>query len=150
MDTTVQETSNQSLYFDHQSRGYFYFQEELDEGIKWFVKTLEDEFKVKIDRSQISYEGNELYLDEIDESVIPNEMIKELPEQLMFETMMFNDSEGTEWIGAIVSHPDSRQWLLQIILKDAKPVLRKLIEKEYQWLIQKHYNLFLMTRLKES
>ena len=98
--------------------------------LDWFVKTLEDEFKVEVDRNQISYEGNELYLDEIDESLIPSEMTKGLPDPLLFETMMFEDEQGTEWIGAIASHPESREWLIEIILKNGEPVLRKLVGRE--------------------
>jgi hypothetical protein len=98
--------------------------------INWFVETLQKEFLVEGDRNQISYEGNELYLDEIDESLVPSEMTKGLPEALLFETMIFEDSEGTEWIGIIAIHPDSREWLLQVLLKDGVSVLRKRIEKE--------------------
>jgi hypothetical protein len=39
--------------------------------LDWFVKKLEMEFSLEVDRNQISYEGNELYLDKIDESLIP-------------------------------------------------------------------------------
>ncbi len=97
--------------------------EELD----WFVKVLEDKFQVAVNRAQISYEGNELYLDEIDVSLIPSELTTGLPDILLFETMMFEDKQGTEWIGAIASHPDSREWLIEIILKDGEPELRKMV-----------------------
>ncbi|MFV2046287.1 hypothetical protein ACEWK1_02820 [Metabacillus sp. YM-086] len=96
--------------------------------LDWFVQTLEDEFQVVADRNRISFEGNELFLDEIDESLIPSEMATGLPESLLFETMLFEDHHGTEWIGVIASHPDSREWLLQIILKESEPVLRKMIK----------------------
>jgi hypothetical protein len=99
------------------------------EEINWFVETLEKEFLVEVDKNQISYEGNELYLDKIGESLIPSEMIEGLPEALLFETMVVEDKAGTEWIGTIALHPDNREWLLQIILKDGVPVLRKRIEK---------------------
>lgn len=52
--------------------------------LDWFVQMLVDEFRVIVDRNQISFEGNELYLDEIDESLIPNEMTKGLPEKLQY------------------------------------------------------------------
>lgn len=57
--------------------------------LDWFVETLERRFEVKVNREQISHEGNELYLDEIDESLIPSEMLSDLPESLLFETMVF-------------------------------------------------------------
>ncbi|MEC2055485.1 hypothetical protein I6J18_16135 [Peribacillus psychrosaccharolyticus] len=39
--------------------------------LDWFVRTLELEFHLVVEKEQISYEANELYLDEIDESLIP-------------------------------------------------------------------------------
>lgn len=93
--------------------------------LDWFVETLEQNHAVKVNRNHISYEGNELYLDEVDESFIPHEMAEALPEKLLFETMMFDDEDGTEWIGAIAFRPNSPEWLLQILVKDGEPVLRK-------------------------
>ena len=98
--------------------------------LDWFVKTLESEFSVEVDRNQISYEGNELYLDEIDESLIPSEMLDNLPESLLFETMVFDHEDGTEWLGMVAMDVETREWYLQVILKDGEPVLRKRIEKE--------------------
>jgi hypothetical protein len=79
--------------------------------INWFVETLEKEYLVEVDKNQISYEGNELYLDEIEESLIPSEMTEGLPEALLFETMIFEDEVGTEWIGIIALHPSNREWI---------------------------------------
>ncbi|MFC6040523.1 hypothetical protein ACFPYN_13940 [Paenisporosarcina macmurdoensis] len=95
------------------------------EELNWFVDTLENEFQVKMDRRQISYEGNELYLDEIDESLIPSEMFDSLPESLLFETMLYEDDIKTEWLGVIALHPKTNEWCLQVILKDGVVVLRK-------------------------
>lgn len=98
--------------------------------LDWFVQTLEGEFQVEVDRNQISYEGNELYLDEIDESLVPNEMLIGLPKSLLFETMLFEDQQGTEWIGIIAMHPEDNYWCLQVILKDGNLVLRKRVGQE--------------------
>lgn len=100
------------------------------EELNWFVETLENEFQIEVERGQISYEGNELYLDEIDESLIPSEMFKNLPEAMLFETMLYEDLEKTEWLGVIALHPETNEWCLQVILKNGKPVLRKKVEKE--------------------
>lgn len=100
------------------------------EKLLWFKQVLENEFEVMVDEKQISYEGNELYLDEIDESLIPSEMLSDLPESLLFETMVFDGEDGTEWLGIIGMQIDSREWHLQVILKDGEPVLRRRIEKE--------------------
>ncbi|WP_108668939.1 hypothetical protein [Peribacillus acanthi] len=100
------------------------------EELEWFVSILENEFDVKVEMNQISYEGNELYLDEIDESLIPREMFEDLPESLLFETMLIEDQQGTEWLGIIALHPETYEWCLQMILKDGVPVLRRLVDKE--------------------
>jgi hypothetical protein len=76
--------------------------EELD----WFVNVLENEFQVKVNQNQIGYEGIELYLEEIDQSLIPSELSINLPEALLFETMLFDDERGTEWLGVIALHPE--------------------------------------------
>lgn len=97
--------------------------------LDWFVETLEGKFEVKVDLEQISYEGNELYLDEIDESLIPSEMLSDLPESLLFETMVFDGEDGTEWLGIIGMQIESREWHLEVILKEGEPVLRRRIRK---------------------
>lgn len=97
--------------------------------LNWFVKTLECEFSIEVNCDQVSYEGNLLCLDEIDESLIPLETKHNLPDPLLFEMMMFIGEDGTEWIGAIAFYPDSREWLIKIILKDGEPILRKLVAK---------------------
>lgn len=99
------------------------------EELNWFVDTLENEFQVKVNRKQIGYEGIELYLDEIDETLIPREMFDELPESLLFETMLYENG-GTEWLGVIALHPETNEWCQQVILKDGKPVLRRKVEVE--------------------
>ncbi|URM33401.1 hypothetical protein LLY41_02650 [Cytobacillus firmus] len=98
--------------------------------LDWFVETLQCNYKVKVDSEQISYEGNELYLDEIDESLIPSEMLNDLPQSLLFETMLYEDASGTEWLGVIALHPRTNEGCLQVILKDGEPVLRKRKERQ--------------------
>jgi hypothetical protein len=100
--------------------------EELD----WFVSVLDNKFQVKVNQDQIGYEGTELYLDEIDESLIPKELTINLPEALLFETMLFEDEGGTEWLGVIALHPETNDWCLQVILKDGVPVFRQLVKEE--------------------
>ena len=98
--------------------------------LDWFVSILESEFHIEVDKRQISYEGNELYLDETDESLIPLDMLNGLPYPLLFETMVFDGEGGTEWLGIVAMDLKTREWYLQMILKDGKPVFRKRIEKE--------------------
>ena len=98
--------------------------------LDWFVRTLESEFHIEVDKGQISYEGSELYLDEIDESLISSDMLTGLPEPLLFETMVFDYEDGTEWLGVIAMNLATREWYLQIILKNEEVVYKKEIKKE--------------------
>lgn len=100
------------------------------EELNWFVNILRAYFNVNVHLEGVSYEATELHVDEIDESLVPQELIKNLPETLIFETMLFYDDEGTEWLGAVALHPDTRESCFQVVLKDGEPVLRKLVEKE--------------------
>ncbi|MBG9545520.1 hypothetical protein ABE29_23045 [Cytobacillus firmus] len=100
------------------------------EQLNWFVSILKVNFNVNAHLKEVSYESTELHLDEIDESLVPQELIKNMPETLIFETMVFYDNEGTEWLGAVALHPDTKESCLQVVLKDGEPVLRKLVEKE--------------------
>lgn len=99
--------------------------------LDWFVNVLKSEFNVKVVKQFLSFEGNVLYVDEIDEALIPSELIDELPKNLLFETMMYVD-DGVEWLGAIIMHPDTRKWLIQFILKDGEVVLRNHLGKEME------------------
>jgi hypothetical protein len=101
------------------------------EELEWFVSVLDDKFQVKVNQNQIGYEGTELYLEEIDQSLIPSELSINLPEALLFETMLFEDEEGTEWLGVIALHPETNDWCLQVIMKDGEVVLRQLLTKPH-------------------
>lgn len=99
--------------------------------LDWFVKTLECEFQIEVDRGQIGYEANELYIDEIDQSLMPSEMLDNLPKSLLLETMVFVSLEGTEWLGVIAMHPEIKKWCLQVILKNGvSAVLRRIVGKD--------------------
>jgi hypothetical protein len=100
------------------------------EEVNWFVGILKDKFHVQVTHDQVGYEGTELYVDEIDESLIPKELLETMPEALLFETMLVCDEEGTEWLGVVALHPETNEWCLQVILKEGEPVMRELVEKE--------------------
>lgn len=98
-------------------------------ALDWFVRTLENDFHVIAKQEHISFEGTILYLDEIMESLIPKELSVELPESMIFETMLYYDDENVEWLGMIAMDVDTREWYYQSIFKDSVPVLRRRITK---------------------
>lgn len=93
--------------------------------LNWFMSTLEGEFNVKVHEDSISFEGNELYLEELDEALIPSPFRNDLPEPLLLETMVFDSEDGTEWLGFIAMDINTRHWFLQGILKGGELVLIK-------------------------
>ncbi|ANS76122.1 hypothetical protein AWM70_17300 [Paenibacillus yonginensis] len=93
--------------------------------LDWFVTTLESEFQVRVNREEVSYEAVELSFNELDESLIPRELIHDLPEFLLFETLVYDSEDGTEWLGVIAMSTETKKWHLQMILKSGEPLLRR-------------------------
>ncbi|SFM20347.1 hypothetical protein [Salibacterium qingdaonense] len=100
------------------------------EEVEWFIDSLETTFQISVDRKEVSYEGTELYLDEIDPVLVPTEILNHMPIALLFETMIVVDKEGTEWLGAIALHPTTMEWCLQVMFRDGQPVYRRTMMKE--------------------
>ncbi|WP_233523000.1 hypothetical protein [Peribacillus saganii] len=93
--------------------------------IDWFITTLEHYFQVKVQREKVSFEGIELCHEEIDESLIPREHMNVLPDPLLFETMLYIDEEGNEWIAGVVIEEFSREWLYTVWLKNGETAAYK-------------------------
>jgi hypothetical protein len=91
--------------------------------LDWFVEKLGEQ-GVQVDRERISTEANELYIEDIDDSLIPQADRAGLPRSLIFETMLYEDSNEIEWIGAIALDLDDRRWRYLIIIKDGESILR--------------------------
>ncbi|OXT14905.1 hypothetical protein B9K06_23750 [Bacillus sp. OG2] len=92
--------------------------------LDWFVEKLVEQ-GVQVDKERISTEANELYIEDIDVSLIPQADRAGLPRSLNFETMLYEDIEGIEWIGAVALNLNNRQWKYLIIIKDGEPILRR-------------------------
>ncbi|MCK6207144.1 hypothetical protein KZX50_17030 [Bacillus infantis] len=78
-----------------------------------------------MDKDRISSEANELYIEHIDDSLIPQADRVGLPQNLIFETMLYEDIDEIEWMGAIALGLVDRQWRYLIIIKDGVAILRK-------------------------
>lgn len=59
---------------------------------------------------------------------VPAELLYELPEKLLFETMIYEQEYGTEWIGAVVMDSETREWYLQVLLKDGEAIIRQKVD----------------------
>jgi hypothetical protein len=92
--------------------------------LEWFVEKLVEQ-GVQVDKDRISTEANELYIEDIDDSLIPQADRWGLPQSLIFETLLYEDTEDIEWVGAIALDLDNRRWRYLIIIKDGDPILRR-------------------------
>ncbi|KIL45558.1 hypothetical protein KP77_28500 [Jeotgalibacillus alimentarius] len=99
--------------------------EELD----WFIRVMKETFDLTITEADIGYEGVELFVDEIDQALVPAEYLEDVPDALLFETMLVYDSKGNDWLGAIALHPETKEWLMQVILKNGQSVYRKKVNE---------------------
>ncbi|KZZ85055.1 hypothetical protein [Bacillus sp. SJS] len=103
---------------------------EKEEGkeLDWFIGTLAPLIGLNIHDSDVSSEGVILFKDEVMDCFVPAVLLRDLPEKLLFETMIYEHEEGTEWIGAVVMDSETREWYLQVLLKDGEAVIRQKVD----------------------
>ena len=70
--------------------------QELTREIESFLKTLEGGFDLKVPFEDVSVEAVELGIDEVDDFYLPIEVMGELPETLLYEMMIVDDTDGNE------------------------------------------------------
>jgi hypothetical protein len=99
--------------------------------LEWFVCTLQKEFGLEVEASDIGIEATELGMDEVEDFFIPMELFDEIPETIVYEIMIVDDELDNVWVGAIAFYPNSPEWCLQVITKNGEVVLRKLFTKSH-------------------
>lgn len=103
---------------------------ELSVEMEWFVVTLQNEFDVVVNVADVSVEAVELGLDEVEEVFVPQEIMGELSETLLFEIMVVDDADGNTWVGAVGFHVDSPHWCIRAITKNGQMIIRKVLSLE--------------------
>ncbi|MFB1082170.1 hypothetical protein [Jeotgalibacillus sp. JSM ZJ347] len=86
---------------------------------------MKKEFDLTIIKADIGYEGVELHVEEIDQALVPVEYLENVPDALRFETMLVYDPKGNDWLGAIALYPVTKEWLMQVILKNGHSLYRR-------------------------
>ncbi len=99
----------------------------ISSEVQWFIHTLRKDYGVKVTAQDVSTEGLELGMDEVDSAFIPQELFEIIPSTLLYELMIVEDSEENVWCGAIGFYPNSPDWCLQVITKNDEVQLRKLL-----------------------
>lgn len=99
----------------------------ISSEVNWFVRILRKDYGIKVTAQDVSTEGLELGMDEVDAAFIPQELFEVIPSTLLYELMIVEDSEENVWCGTIGYYPNSPEWCLQVITKNDEVQLRKLL-----------------------
>ena len=99
----------------------------ISREVHWFTKILRRDFGIKITHEDVSVEGLELGMDEVDSTFIPQELFEVVPSTLLYELMVVDDIEGNVWSATIAFYPNSPQWCLKVITRNDFVKFRKLL-----------------------
>ncbi|WP_112182541.1 hypothetical protein [Paraliobacillus zengyii] len=86
-----------------------------------FVNYMKKTHNIKVNIDKVIFEGLSMYKTEIDENVFPVNVLKGLPDPLLFLTTVYMDQNEQEWIFSIVTEIDiADRWLHAICIKDGE------------------------------
>ncbi|RDW21496.1 hypothetical protein CWR48_02900 [Oceanobacillus arenosus] len=79
-------------------------------------------FQMIVPRENVSYEAHRFTHEDIDDSLIPVEHLKQLPNPLLLQSYLYVDQKDKQWIAGIVIEENTRILLYEIWLKDGKAI----------------------------
>ncbi|KIQ94698.1 hypothetical protein LH47_01166 [Anoxybacillus thermarum] len=79
--------------------------------IDWFVTAMKRTFNVAVNIDEVGYEAYELYHEELDNYLVPEEHLEKLPNPLLFETLRYVDENRNEWIAGFVGEKLYEVWI---------------------------------------
>lgn len=97
------------------------------ESIQLFRKILKEHGDMELEESKITIESTELYQDEIDERLIPIEHLKLLPDPILFDTVLYEDEKGSEWLAGIVINPATREREYIVLILNGEPMVHQFL-----------------------
>lgn len=100
---------------------------QLSRELEWFLDTLRGEFGVEVDVSDIGTEATTLGITDVEDFYVPNEVLDNPPETLLYEIMIVDDEFANVWVGVIAFYPDSPEWCLQVVTKNDEIVFRNVL-----------------------
>ncbi|MEW9122020.1 MAG: hypothetical protein AB2421_04855 [Thermotaleaceae bacterium] len=92
------------------------------ESIQLFTKFMGQHSDTVIDERKISFESTELYQDEVDEKLIPIKHLKQLPDPIQFDTLLYEDDKGNDWIAGIVVNPATNEREYIVLIHNGQPI----------------------------
>lgn len=97
----------------------------MEAAKKLVVNHLEKVHGVEVNQAEIVSEAVTLFQDEIDPEFFPIEYLNELPDPLLFVTMVYVDQQEQEWIFCLATKEDDvHKWLHAVCLKNRELVDR--------------------------
>lgn len=92
----------------------------------WFSNRMQEKFAHDVATKHVSYEAHLLYQDEIDEFIIPQEYLQQLPNPLLTQLYHYVDKQKQEWLLALVIDEITRQIICEVVLKNGKVISRQI------------------------
>lgn len=87
---------------------------------KWFFYRMKKSFQLEVQKENVSYEAHTLTHEDIDDSLIPVEHLDRLPNPLLLQSYLYEDSNDMEWIAGIVIEENTGKLLYEVWLKNGK------------------------------
>ncbi|PKG24283.1 hypothetical protein [Niallia nealsonii] len=99
------------------------------ESIKLFKKFMIQHSDIVLEESKISFESTELYQDEIDEKLISIKHLKQLPNPILFDTLLYEDDKGNDWIAGIAVNPETREREYIVLILNGEPITHRFLKR---------------------
>ncbi|ETT87154.1 hypothetical protein MKZ08_19165 [Viridibacillus sp. FSL R5-0477] len=87
-----------------------------------FLQALEKMMNEKIDLKDVGYETIELYRDELDTNLITEDVIKNLPDEVLVSSVNFIDEKGDEYLMIDITLYENSELLSTIWMKNGEVI----------------------------
>lgn len=94
-------------------------------GKKQLIDFMKEQFGVTIDTAWLAEESVQLYLEELDEEIVPPTVHDYLPNPVVFQTYSYFDE--SEWIIGIALEAGTNNPLFLVCLKDGRRIYQQLL-----------------------
>lgn len=94
--------------------------------VDWFVWRMKKTFNIEVQEDEVSYEAYDFYHEELDELLVSAEHLGKLPNPLLFETLIYVDEKGYEWLAGVVLEEGTREKLYEVWIKNGEPIAYEL------------------------